>query len=192
MIAKGSSNGRLYDVIDEVADNFENLKAKLDTSINPQTEGTQEETKAETKTEETKPEEQKEETQSDTKTEETKSEEQNKNESTTSDDSVDLLAGEHVEEDVGTKVAGKIREANEDEKEKINKLVAKIIEDEKEAKHDQEAATYLLNQVMKSSTYLMNAVNQGLNENSDVEGVQNHLDSIKKSVKEIEDWINKK
>lgn len=150
MISQGSTSGRLYDVIDDVAEHFDALKAELaaKNNIQPETDPV--------------------------------------------DTTVDLLAGEHVEEDVGSKVADTIREANDDEKVKIIKHVNRVIESEKEVKREQEAATYLINQVGKASSILRAAADQGLHEDAEIEGVQAHLDTIKKTVTVIEDWLNRK
>lgn len=152
MIAQGSTSGRLYDVIDDVAEHFEALKAELTAKNNVQP------------IVETEP----------------------------IDATVDLLAGEHIEEDVGSKVADTIRDANDEEKAKILKHVNRVIESEKEVKREQEAATYLITQVGKASTILRAAADQGLREETEIEGVQVHLDLIKKTVKIIEEWLNRK
>ncbi len=149
MISQGSTSGRLYDVIDDVAEHFDALKAELaaKNNIQPETDPV--------------------------------------------DTTVDLLAGEHIEEDVGSKVADTIREADDDEKVKIIKHVNRVIESEKEVKREQEAATYLINQVGKASSILRAAADQGLHEDAEIEGVQAHLDAIKKTVTVIEDWLNR-
>ncbi len=167
MISQSSTSGRLYDVVDDVAEHFEALKEELAAKNNVRTETeTNAESEAATGT---------------------------MNESETVEDSaVDLLAGEHIEEDVGSKVADTIREANEEEKKKILKHVERVIESEKEVKREQEAATYLINQVGKASSILRAAADQGLNADAEVEGVQNHLEAIKKTVKVIEEWLNRK
>ena len=164
-ISQGSTSGRLYDVIDDVAEHFEALKLTLTAKKKTQTQpgsktGVEDSTMPEREM--------------------------------VDDSAVDLLAGEHVEEDIGSKVADTIREADEEEKKKILKQVARVIESEKEVKREQEAATYLINQVGKASSMLRAAADQGLHEDAEVEGVQDHLDSIKKTVKVIEDWLNRK
>lgn len=175
MISQGSTSGRLYDVIDDVAEHFEALKAELAAKNNV---GTESESTTETNTETA--------TMTETTAESTPAAE------TAEDSTVDLLAGEHVEEDVGSKVADTIREADEEEKKKILKHVARVIESEKEVKREQEAASYLINQVGKASSILRAAADQGLHEDAEIEGVQNHLEAIKKTVKVIEDWLNRK
>lgn len=147
MITQGSSSGRLYDVIDDVAEHFEALKAELAAKHNIDT--------------------------------------------TTPEDSssIDWLAGEHVEEDVGSKVADVIREADTEGKAKIVKQVHVVIDSEKAVKSEMEAATYLIKQVAKASSLLKAAADQGLNPGAETDGVQEQLESIKQSVSEIENWL---
>ena len=183
MILQGSTSGRLYDVIDEVAEHFEALKAELAAKNNVRTEPEPEtNTEAEATAE------------SETATGAGGAVESNPatETGTVEDGTVDLLAGEHIEEDVGSKVADTIREADDEKKKDILKHVARVIESEKEVKREQEAATYLINQVGKASSILRAAADQGLNEDAEIEGVQNHLEAIKKTVKVIEDWLNRK
>ncbi len=146
MISQGSTSGRLYDVIDDVADHFEALKADLAERNNVET-------------------------------------------NTGSDSVIDILAGEHIEEDVGSRVADIIREADEDDRARIVKQVHIVIESEKAIKSEMEAATYLLKQVAKASSLLKAAADQGLNEGTETDGVKEHLDTIKQTVKQIEDWL---
>ena len=176
MINQGSTNGRLYDVIDDVAEHFEALKAELAeknaarTAFVSEPAAVPESAVASESVVVPEPEVAPE----------------------PANDVFDLLAGEHVEEDVGSRVADTIRDADEEGKAKILKQVARVIESEKEVKREQEAATYLINQVGKASSFLRAAADQGLHEDADIEGVQKHLDSIKKTVKVIEDWLNRK
>ncbi len=146
MISQGSTSGRLYDVVDDVADHFEALKAEL-------------------------------------------AEKNNIDTTTESDSAFDALAGEHIEEEVGSKVADIIREATEDDQTKIIKQVHVVIESEKAIKNEMQAATYLIKQVSKAATLLRAAADQGLNEGTETEGVQEHLDTIKQTVEQIEDWL---
>lgn len=150
MISQGSSSGRLYEVIDDLADNFEKVKAKLATkySVSSETES--------------------------------------------SDSAIDILAGEHVERDVGSKIAGTICSSDEKEKIKAISYVNSVVSSEKEIRREQEAATYLINQVSKASSLLKAAADQGLREDSEIEGVQDHLDTIKKAVSDIEKWLSRK
>lgn len=150
MISQGSTNGRLYDVIDDVAEHFDALKADLASKNDIE-----------------RPVE-------------------------NDDAELDLLAGEHVKEDVGSKIANIIHDADDEEKVKIIKDVNIIIESEKAVKSEQEAATYLIKQVAKASSLLKAAADQGLHEDTEVEGVQVHLDSIRQTVKTIEDWLREK
>lgn len=146
MIQQGSSSGRLYDVIDDVAEHFEALKAHL-------------------------------------------AEKNGINTNSDQDTSFDLLAGEHVEEDLGSRVADVLRDADTEKQAKIIKQVNIVIESEKAVKSEIEAATYLLKQVSKASSLLKAAADQGLNDTTETDGVQEQLNSIKQSVKEIEDWL---
>lgn len=150
MISQGSTNGRLYDVIDDVAEHFDVLKADLASKNNIE-----------------RPVE-------------------------NDDAEMDLLAGEHIKEDVGSKIANIIHDADDEEKVKIIKHVNIVIESEKAVKSEQEAATYLIKQVAKASSLLKAAADQGLHEDTEVEGVQVHLDSIRQTVKTIEDWLREK
>ncbi len=146
MISQGSTSGRLYDVIDDVADHFDALKEDLARRNNIDT-------------------------------------------STQGNTAIDILAGEHIEEDVGSRVADVIREADADAQARIVKQVHNVIESEKAIKNEMEAATYLLKQVSKASSLLKAAYDQGLNEGTETDGVQEHLDSIKQTIKQIEDWL---
>lgn len=146
MISQGSTSGRLYDVIDDVADHFEALKSDLAKRNNVVT-------------------------------------------INGGNSAIDILAGEHIEEDVGSRVADIIRDADEDTQAKIVKQVHSVIENEKAIKNEMEAATYLVRQVAKASSILTAAADQGLNEGTETDGVQEQLDSIKQSVKQIEDWL---
>ena len=74
----------------------------------------------------------------------------------------------------------------------FNDNKASLSESEKEVKREQEAATYLINQVGKASSILRAAADQGLHEDAEIEGVQKHLDSIKKTVEAIEDWLSRR
>lgn len=147
MITQGSSSGRLYDVIDDVAEHFEALKAELAKKNNVEISASDE------------------------------------------DNPFDWLAGEHVEEDVGSKVADVIREADEDGKAKIVKQVRVVIDSEKAVKSEMEAATYLIRQVAKASSLLKAAADQGLNPGAETDGVKEQLESIKQSVSDIENWL---
>lgn len=150
MIRQGSTSGRLYDVIDDVAEHFEALKINLAEKFDLSTDAGN------------------------------------------GDPTLDALAGEHVEEDVGSKVAETIRKSDDVEKAKIINHVNNVIDSEKELKREQEKSTYLLNQVVKASGILRVAADQGLREDTETEGVQSQLDSIKETVKVIEAWLNKK
>ncbi|MCR5694875.1 MAG: hypothetical protein K6G89_07915 [Clostridia bacterium] len=181
MISQGSTSGRLYDVIDDVAKHFEALKAELAAKNNVRTEPkTPEDIEAANGSETI--------TSAGIVAEPNSSADSE----TVGDGTFDLLAGEHIEEDVGSKVADTIREADEEKKKDIIKHVKRIIESEKEIKREQEAATYLINQVGKASSILRAAADQGLNEDAEIEGIQDHLDSIKRTVTIIEDWLNRK
>ena len=150
MISQGSSSGRLYDVIDDVAEHFEASKAALIKMTNTS------------------------------------------NEAGAGDATIDFLAGEQVKEDVGSRVADAIDSADKEETSKIINRVINVIESEKEIKREQEAATYLINQVSKASALLRAAADQGLREDAETEGVQEHLNTIKKIVSDIEKWLSKK
>lgn len=146
MISQGSTSGRLYDVIDDVAEHFDALKEDLARRNNVDT-------------------------------------------SPQGNTAIDILAGEHIEEDVGSRVADIIREADADAQARIVKQVHNVIESEKAIKSEMEAATYLLKQVSKASSLLKAAYDQGLSEGTETDGVQEHLDSIKQTIKQIEDWL---
>lgn len=146
MISQGNINGRLYDVIDDVAENLEAIKADLANKYNVDT-------------------------------------------STENNSFIDNLAGEHIEKDVGSQVSVIIHEADENAQSKIMKQVQNVIENEKAIKNEIEASTYLIRQVAKASSLLKAAADQGLNEATEIDGVQEQLNSIKKSVKQIEDWL---
>lgn len=150
MISQGSTSGRLYDVIDDVAEHFEALKSELAAKNNVDTNPSDDDT------------------------------------------AIDWLAGEHVEEDVGSKVADIIRDADDEGKAKIVKQVNIVIESEKAVKNEMEAATYLIKQVSKASSLLKAAADQGLNPGTDTEGVQDQLNTIKQTVDEIEKWLRNK
>ncbi|WZL79732.1 hypothetical protein QBE55_06270 [Eubacteriales bacterium mix99] len=149
MISQRSSNGRLYDVIDDVAEHFNALKAKLAAKNYISVD-------------------------------------------TKNDLGLDILAGEHIEEDVGSKVADVIRTSDDEEKVMIVKHVMDVIESEKAIKSEMEAANYLMKQVSKASSILKAAADQALNENSEIDGVQDQLDSIKQAVEEIETWLKER
>ena len=147
MIEQGSDSGRLYDVIDDVADNFDALKADLVSKNN--IEVTDEE----------------------------------------NDETLDLLAGEHVEEDVGSKIADVIRSTDENGQREIIKQAQNVIENEKAIQSEIEASSYLIKQVAKASSLLKAGVDHGMKENADTNGIQEQLDIIKQSITRIEEWL---
>ncbi len=146
MIEQGSSGGRLYDVIDDVAEHFDALKAELAAKNNIET-------------------------------------------TPDNTDAIDILAGEHVEEDVGSRVADVIRESTDDEKSRIVKHVTTVIESEKAVKTEIEAQNYLLRQTSKASSILKAAADQGMIEGAEIDGLQIQLDTIKEAVDRIENWL---
>lgn len=146
IISQGSDSGRLYDVIDDVADHFEALKADLAAKYHVEA-------------------------------------------AAGGGDEIDIIAGEHIEEDLGSRVASVVRNADEDTAARIIKQVTIVIENENAIRSEMEAATYLIQQVSKSSSLMKAAADQGLSENTETEGVQEHLNAIKQSIEQIEVWL---
>ena len=102
---------------------------------------------------------------------------------------IDILAGEEVQTDMGSSIAAQIRNADEADKKRIIKIVNVKIDDEKALKDEQDAATYLLKQTTKAATLLKGAVDQGLREDAERDGVGVQLGLIRQYVSEIEAWL---
>ena len=146
MIEAGDSDGRMYELIDDLADNFDAIKEGLKEHLNIE------------------------------------SEEQN-------DPALDFLAGEEIVPDTGSQIAKVINQADDNAVKEILGKTNTIIQNENAVRAELDQAVYLLNKVTSAATVLRGAVDQGLKEGMETEGVQAQLESIKQSISAIEEWL---
>lgn len=163
-IENGSDSGRLYQVIQDVADHLHPIAIELGLKILPD-----EENLRELDTE--KP------------NSEIASEEKDV-------DDLDLLGGEDAEANVNSQIAQAVA-ATEDTK-VVQSIVKNVIETQKALKSEKDASNYLISQVSKAVSFLQNAITNGFVENANVEGVKKQLDNIRAKADEIQEWIEKK
>lgn len=167
-IENGSDSGRLYQVIQDVADNLHPIAVELGMKILPETE---------------------EETTKESAPNSTSFEKSSKKESADESD-LDLLGGEEAEANVNSQIAQAV--ATTGDTQVVQKIVKNVIETQKALKSEKDASNYLISQVSRAVSLLQNAITNGLVENANVEGVIKQLDTIRAKVEEIQEWIEKR
>lgn len=107
----------------------------------------------------------------------------------TTEDDINILAGETITEDPVSKTAADIMKSSNEGKTKIIKQVSNVIETEKAIKSELNATSYLLNQVSKAASLVSAAADQGLRENAIIDGVLDQLRTIREKADKIEEWV---
>lgn len=101
------------------------------------------------------------------------------------DDDINLLGGEDTEKETYSNIASAIQRSNE----KLGDLIKQTIDEQKSIKSEQKNSKFLLNALSKASSLLQTAFSNGLNENTDIEGISLQLSTIKGYIGKIEKWI---
>lgn len=170
-------SGRLYDIIPDIAKNldaiYEDMKAKMEAVETP---------KGETE-------------------EESEKEQSGKAEGVSTDtdndtvindgdgDDLDLLGGEAIETGKYAKVTKAIQNGVIDN---VSEIVTNTIDNQKALQAEAKTSGFLIGQLSKASSYLQNAVNNGLTDKSDITGVSQQIKNIEDSLKAISDWLSAK
>ena len=105
------------------------------------------------------------------------------------DDAALLMSGGvKIEPDHASIVSNAIDKGAEIEHDKITA----IIETQKALKDEKKHSLFLTNQLSRVVSTLDTAVNDGLDENTNVKGVSKQLDEIQRLVNKIRDWLSEK
>lgn len=166
-IESGGDGGRLYQVIQDIADNLHPIAQELELKINSGTENVDSLSIVNTG-----------------------KNKQNDISTDTNDEDMDLLGGEEATININSQIAQVVTKT-EDTK-KVQTIVKDVIDTQKALKNEKDASNYLLTQVSKAVSFLQNAISNGFVENANIEGVEKQLEIITEKVDEIQKWINRK
>ena len=189
-LIENGSEGRLYQVIQDVADNLypiaEELGMKvLDSeveTIEKQTDPTDDPTSSGVIPKIENAEDKEFEYESDS--------ESNEDDDYDEDDDLELLGGEKPEINKNSQLAQAVTKT--EDVGVVKTTVKNVIETQKALKSEKNASNYLMTQVSKAATFLQNAISNGFIENANTEGVEKQLDNIRERVDEIQKWIDQK
>jgi len=106
------------------------------------------------------------------------------------DDDLELLGGEKPEANKNSQIAQAVTKTEDTGV--VKATVKNVIETQKALKSEKNASNYLMTQVSKAATFLQNAISNGFIENANTEGVEKQLENIRKRVNEIQEWIDQK
>ena len=101
-------------------------------------------------------------------------------------DDFDLLGGDVVIVDRYSELATALGQADTG----IGGVVRRVADEQRSLRNEQRNARFLINTLANVSRTLWNIRSAGLNENTVLDGAENHLTVIKDHISAIEDWIN--
>ena len=104
------------------------------------------------------------------------------------EDDLELLAGG---EDLQSDNAGIVSTAIDKGRDISLSKIQDIIDEQKNLQNNKDKATFLLDQLSKVSSLLQNAIDSGINENTQKEGVGQQLDAIQRKINLIREWLNR-
>ena len=170
-------SGRLYDIIPDIAKNldaiYEDMKAKME-AVETQKGETEEESEKEQSG----------------KAEGVSTDTDNDTAINNGDgDDLDLLGGEAIETGKYAKVTKAIQNGVIDN---VSEIVTNTLDNQKALQAEAKTSGFLIGQLSKASSYLQNAVNNGLTDKSDITGVSQQIKNIEDSLKAISDWLSAK
>lgn len=186
-LIENGSEGRLYQVIQDVADNLYPIAEELGLKVLIDPDGPDDSTSEDTTDEPVKIDE----GEIDHETDPEGDAEGDKSDNGDDDeDDLELLGGEKPEVNKNSQLAQAVTKTEDTGV--VKTTVKNVIETQKALKSEKDASNYLMTQVSKAATFLQNAISNGFIENANTEGVGKQLDNIRERVNEIQKWIDQK
>lgn len=170
-------SGRLYTTIKEYADNIHAISADLYKKYNPEDSDGDSKSTEDNHTQEEKPEE----------------EPANEPESTPDDDDDDLgllTGGEAVEIDKASVVSKAMDDGTTTPD--LHSTIKSTIDTQKELQNEKDKALFLVHKLAKIAGDIQNAISIGMVDNASVDGVEQHLQTIRDRVDQIQKWVDEK
>lgn len=176
-------SGRLYTTIKEYADNIHAISSDLYKKYNPDDSGSKDKEEEESPIQEQKPEDKPE----------------SKPDSVPADDNGDddddddlglLTGGEAVEIDKASVVSKAMDDGATTSD--LHTTIKSTIDTQKELQNEKDKALFLVHKLAKIAGDLQNAISIGMVDNASIDGVEQHLQTIRERADQIQKWVDEK